>query len=495
MSLGVEARESDFVDLSKATQLHLHYDDATRSVQCSAFVPEECKKAGGSACTWSCADAPFQLKAGIFKGAPLALTASTNAPAGGGLADDAVQRAYSVPLLKSGVQKAVRRRKSDAALALAAQLIGQGKDGLEEFARRVTVIMVEDSIPHPELTGPAIWCMVALARGYDGITRGLCETLLTLTWQLAEVKGRIRLQHDHAAGDSDGEDAGEPRPKPEHAKKGNLPLLSVFMAVRRAFGGMGGDMAMFDDASAFFADAGGPAVSWCRQRYAETPALPPAVSARISGFAAALCGPGRGAAAPIQLGPAEKVAEAVDFHCCRFLVKRVVDKAHEQGLPFLDDEFLTALWWRFRSGVYADEKRLFSFNLSPSSHPRISPAPPDRDARDENYWVLVEPTLNEVLREVAPWELPPFTPNPQGNPSQSQSRGPPGFTQPPSVPSGSPPKKRKLHSVGLVSIADAFQRVSKMQKPAGISREAPPVGGCGSGAAPGARQCEVIVLE
>jgi hypothetical protein len=66
-------------------------------------------------------------------------------------------------LLKSNLQKAVRRRQSAAAFATLKHLLAQDAN---ELLRRLPVIMCEDTLLHPRLFIEVVWLMAAASKGY-----------------------------------------------------------------------------------------------------------------------------------------------------------------------------------------------------------------------------------------------------------------------------------------------------------------------------------------
>lgn len=69
---------------------------------------------------------------------------------------------YPLGLLKSNLQKCVRRNKVDKAVKTAYQLINQN---INEFLRRLIIIIVEDSIIHPDMLF-CMWLYMAITKGY-----------------------------------------------------------------------------------------------------------------------------------------------------------------------------------------------------------------------------------------------------------------------------------------------------------------------------------------
>jgi hypothetical protein len=69
---------------------------------------------------------------------------------------------YPLSLLKSNLQKCVRRNKTDKAVKTAYQMINQN---ISEFLRRLIIIIVEDSIIHPDMLF-CMWLYMANTKGY-----------------------------------------------------------------------------------------------------------------------------------------------------------------------------------------------------------------------------------------------------------------------------------------------------------------------------------------
>jgi hypothetical protein len=67
---------------------------------------------------------------------------------------------FHIPLLKSALQKSIRRNKTKTAINLSWQLLIQNQD---EFLRRIAVIILEDSVLHPNYS-LIIWLMIAVTK-------------------------------------------------------------------------------------------------------------------------------------------------------------------------------------------------------------------------------------------------------------------------------------------------------------------------------------------
>jgi hypothetical protein len=69
---------------------------------------------------------------------------------------------YNIHVLKSAIQKATRRRMVHETILLCYQLMSQN---FNKFIRRISMIMIEDSIVHKQLPF-IIWCMVAITKNF-----------------------------------------------------------------------------------------------------------------------------------------------------------------------------------------------------------------------------------------------------------------------------------------------------------------------------------------
>jgi hypothetical protein len=72
-------------------------------------------------------------------------------------------RVYAPSLLKSNLQKAIRRRHGEEAFATAKHLLAQDPN---ELLRRLPVLMNEDAQLHPRLFQEIVWLMAAVSKGY-----------------------------------------------------------------------------------------------------------------------------------------------------------------------------------------------------------------------------------------------------------------------------------------------------------------------------------------
>ena len=133
---------------------------------------------------------------------------------------------YNVSVLKSNLQKCVRRRRNVEALATARQFLYQDPS---EMLRRLPIIMCEDAMLCPSLFCELVWLMAAVSKGYvlnaddGGVVLRAVQTAL-------DAPGRYNL-------DVMGEGA------PEEPVEGN-DATDLAFRLRIAYGGMTGDAEM-----------------------------------------------------------------------------------------------------------------------------------------------------------------------------------------------------------------------------------------------------------
>ena len=128
----------------------------------------------------------------------------------------------SVPMLKSLLQKAIRRMEAEVAVKAARELLILD---MGAFLRRLPIICIEDVAPIQGLDVP-IWLMTAHSKGFI-LRREHVEYLLGFVEALANFPKKIRMYQEAKAGMGEKSD----------------PLL-MCIRLRRAFGGMKGDMRM-----------------------------------------------------------------------------------------------------------------------------------------------------------------------------------------------------------------------------------------------------------
>ena len=140
---------------------------------------------------------------------------------------------YSIPLLKSNLQKAVRRGKVEAALASTAALLYQSPS---ELLRRLPIVLIEDVCLVHGFDG-VVWLMVAVSKGYQLLPSDLFFIMQTVH-RAAAFPGLCQQENKIASIKTFDElVAGVNKNHKETSF-----LLAVL--VRIAYGGMPGDMAL-----------------------------------------------------------------------------------------------------------------------------------------------------------------------------------------------------------------------------------------------------------
>ncbi len=216
---------------------------------------------------------------------------------------------FAPPLLKSNLQKAVRRGCVGAAVATVWQMLRQG-DCTTDLLRRLPIILLEDTLLHPRILPRWIWWMLADSRGYS-LSCGDCQQLLADVAFVADPtcspwRDNLRKTEEPLA--------------PE-AVYGNVALFSIWL--RTGWGGMTGDMAWLRELARKW--KGRDAAAWSR--------LPTQSPPPIASLAS------QAASAPFRIGE-EGLLEAVDFHVC---TRMRTELAAKYGVSERDIQ--EAIWW------------------------------------------------------------------------------------------------------------------------------------------------------
>lgn len=211
---------------------------------------------------------------------------------------------YPIPLLKSNIQKTMRRRKIEQCLSTTQQLLRQ--DPIEAL-RRIPVILVEDAQLHPESYDLIVWLMAAHSKGY-ALTVEDEQFILsaTTTALFSDIRYALKIEHDSEIG-----------------------LEGFSLALRSAFGGMKGDQA-FLLRLAKRANSLDTLSEWI-----PVPKFP-------------------------QFSVEQMIPESIDFHCSGSLISWCAQKIH---LPL--DSIQEAIWWHWSSPnvrkiVYLDNDSIAS---------------------------------------------------------------------------------------------------------------------------------------
>lgn len=222
----------------------------------------------------------------------------------------------SVSLLKSNLQKCVRRRDVERGMATAHVLFLKDPD---EALRRWPVIAVEDGVPTPDLL-PVVWLMCARAKGYALQRRDLRFFLASVLACLTDDRCH-ELEHER-----------DLHPPVRPRDFGRLNSVSQAMWIRSAYGGMPGDMIMLRNA----------AVKWEGDRYPkdEVPLSLPIDMAGVPLFDASCILPAArdfhvdpSVLRPFEGGPysTEQVKRAMWFHSSGVIHRKSMDGAVCKG--------------------------------------------------------------------------------------------------------------------------------------------------------------------
>ena len=209
-----------------------------------------------------------------------------------------------IPLLKSNIQKCVRRQIPDKALKSAYQLmnilsIDKTKEiGMTAFLRRLSIISMEDTIV-PESLSTVIWFMVAHSKGYI-----LCEKqrrwLLGFLYVLVNSKQFSRM---------------------EWKDNGSVKIVyndfvkSLF--IRKMYGGMPGDIKMVESSLYHYSR--------------NKPAFTPIIRMKMN---------------DLSFDKSDIELSSVDFHCYPGIVYQL-----QERYPDYSKEHIKKIIWDERSGV------------------------------------------------------------------------------------------------------------------------------------------------
>ena len=151
---------------------------------------------------------------------------------------DTAENPISIAVVKSMLQKAVRRRRQSAACRLAYELY---RISPTELLRRLPIIIVEDSALHPSYP-VLVWLMLAVSKGFH-LPPSLVAFVLQLTIDTALVRTRDYAGFtENIASDASMIDLAK-------LPQGVGRDLVASLLLRASFGGMPGDMEMLSRAA------------------------------------------------------------------------------------------------------------------------------------------------------------------------------------------------------------------------------------------------------
>lgn len=298
-----------------------------------------------------------------------------------------VSKSYYIPpaLLKSMLQKNVRRCRPEAAVRIAAELI---RCDWLQFIRRLPVIMLEDSFLHPLLPA-VIWLMLASSSSsssQDGSgfvpSKEHIDLCLQVVWDIAGCKYR------------DAPFVFIPAYKAP--TQGSIAQLSPFqqalvksLIVRAAYGGMKCDVAMLcSHAGAwtqrFLSDSRG----WCSLLDTVYPNSDGGNSVGRAGMKVTISHKEVG-----QIRPEDVILAGVDFHCTPILdyiltESRILEAMREMG--YTESDVKNAMWF-FRSGV------TYKVAIEPNSETEMQNNISKEQGKKmlERLWTVIEDPCDE----------------------------------------------------------------------------------------------------
>jgi hypothetical protein len=195
---------------------------------------------------------------------------------------------YPIPLLKSNIQKTMRRRKIEQCLSTTQQLLRQ--DPIEAL-RRIPIILVEDTQLHPESYDLIVWLMVAHSKGYALTVEDEELILSAMTTSLfSETRYALKIEHDS-----------------------EIDVDGFSLALRSAYGGMKGDQA-FLLRLAKRVNSLDTLTEWI-----PVPKFP-------------------------SFSVEQMIPESIDFHCCGSIISWCAQNIH---IPL--DSIREAIWWHWSS--------------------------------------------------------------------------------------------------------------------------------------------------
>ncbi|CAK9003761.1 Uncharacterized protein SCF082_LOCUS7892, partial [Durusdinium trenchii] len=224
---------------------------------------------------------------------------------------------FTPGVLKSLLQKSVRRRMQDGALACTVELLLLDKS---ELFRRLPIVVLEDGMLHPKFD-LLVWLMLAVSKGFEPPVE-LVRRTLEIVHEVAcgTVQDVVGWGSSDAASDVGVDELLDNLDAVARNDNARGAVLVRAILFRRQNGGMAGDMAaLLRLANAWLRRFDPPqrAAAWLR---------------RLQGFHVALPGLENGRKASLPLA-------GLDFHVCPWLVDRV---CKDTGVK--PEEMRSAMW-------------------------------------------------------------------------------------------------------------------------------------------------------
>ena len=315
------------------------------------------------------------------------LILTTNLPSAKRNVKHVMSRCKLAPsILKSAIQKSVRRCETRRALKCAAELVRRskheeagGKNQFLDLVRRAIIIAIEDVVLHPDIPVLA-WIMAACSKGYIASDVHF-HFVLRFIRDLANSPYREPCIRD----DEDREVVTEeevPKLKHEISK-----LIVRSLLLRKKFGGMKGDMIMLSNA----------AKVWARRlKYFSSDTKMRDLLFNSSSSTNVI-----NKAIRDPLLEADINSAAIDFHCCPRMIDDILRESNRTDVHDKED-FRSAMWY-FRSGL--NRKRVVRLSLVDETTIKIQ-TEVDHDTANTNnstlksFWDLFEKKVEKYSRNI-----------------------------------------------------------------------------------------------
>ncbi len=238
------------------------------------------------------------------------------------------ERKYrNVSLLKSLLQKAIRRQESSIAVKCAFHYMTLD---IQDFLRRLPIIMIEDTSIH-EVFPTLIWLMIAVTDETFLLDKSIYEYLMGVVYVISMIPTYTPIR-------------GKCAPLILHEVP-QSPLFSMIYALilRRAYGGMKCDMTLCEEYA--FMIYTQPKLSLERTK------IRPIMLESIS-----------------ELALSEWLTEAIDFHCTPQILTYIAEE-----YPEYDEEYIQQLIWHYSSKINARIKEKASPEVKYADWKKIQP--------------------------------------------------------------------------------------------------------------------------
>jgi hypothetical protein len=216
------------------------------------------------------------------------------------------ERKYrNTSLLKSLLQKAIRRKESSIAVKCAFHFMTLD---IQEFLRRLPIIMIEDTSIH-EVFPTLIWLMIAVTDETFLLDKSIYEYLMGVVYVISMIPTYVPIR-------------GKCAPLILHEVP-QSPLLSIIYALmlRRAYGGMKCDMTLCEEYAFMI---------YTQPKFnLERTKIRPILLESIS-----------------ELALSEWLTEAIDFHCTPQILTYIAEE-----YPEYDEEYIQKLIWHYSSKI------------------------------------------------------------------------------------------------------------------------------------------------